>query len=220
MGGPKGYAAVVSPLAVLAFLLGALLVARALLSAVRTFVLPRASNDAVSRSTFRVTRRAFQLVAGPGRSYASRDRILAYYGPISLVVLPAVWVSLVLAGYTLIFWADGLDPYDAFVASGSSLLTLGFDRPTRAAAGDLLAFSEAVIGLGLIALLISYLPTIYGGFSRRELLVSLLEVRADSPRRRSCSSRDSTDSTGSPASGRCGSAGSSGSPMWRSHTPR
>jgi hypothetical protein len=29
--------------------------------------------------------------------------------------------------------------------------------------------------------LVSYLPTIYGSFSRRELLVNLLEVRADSP---------------------------------------
>jgi len=30
-------------------------------------------------------------------------------------------------------------------------------------------------------MLIAYLPTIYGAFSRRELLVNLLEVRADSP---------------------------------------
>ena len=37
------------------------------------------------------------------------------------------------------------------------------------------------MGLALVALLISYLPTIYGAFSRRELLVSMLEVRADSP---------------------------------------
>ncbi len=46
---------------------------------------------------------------------------------------------------------------------------------------SLAAFSEAALGLILVALLISYLPTIYGAFSRRELLVNLLEVRADSP---------------------------------------
>ena len=44
-----------------------------------------------------------------------------------------------------------------------------------------LVFSEATLGLILVAMLISYLPTIYGSFSRRELLVNLLEVRADSP---------------------------------------
>src|SRR5262249_13734367 len=65
-------------------------------------------------------------------------------------------------------------------ASGSSLLTLGFLRPPTAA-GEVLAFLEAAIGLALLALLVSYLPTIYASFSRRELLVNLLEVRADSP---------------------------------------
>ncbi len=39
----------------------------------------------------------------------------------------------------------------------------------------LTVFSEAAIGLILIALLISYLPTMYGAFSRRETSVTLLE---------------------------------------------
>ena len=78
------------------------------------------------------------------------------------------------------FWALGLPAGDALVVSGSSLLTLGFDRPA-VSGGEFLAFAEAAIGLALVALLVSYLPTIYGSFSRRELLVNLLEVRADSP---------------------------------------
>src|SRR3712207_273779 len=68
----------------------------------------------------------------------------------------------------------------AFILSGSSLLTLGFER-----VNDLpditLTFLEAILGLGLVALLISYLPTIYGAFSRREQQVALLESRAGSP---------------------------------------
>jgi hypothetical protein len=170
----------VDPVAVIAFVIGALLVARAILSAVRTFVLPRASNDAVARFVFHATRRAFDLIAGPSKPYATRDRFMAYFGPVSLVVLPGCWLAIVLLGYTAMFWAIGVAPYDAFVASGSSLLTLGFMHPVRPGA-DILAFSEATIGLGLVALLVSYLPTIYGAFSRRELLVNLLEVRADSP---------------------------------------
>ena len=38
-----------------------------------------------------------------------------------------------------------------------------------------------MIGLGLVALLISYLPSIYGAFARRERMVGLLEGRAGSP---------------------------------------
>jgi hypothetical protein len=38
-----------------------------------------------------------------------------------------------------------------------------------------------MIGLMLVALLIAYLPTIYGAFSRREAVVAQLEVRAGSP---------------------------------------
>ena len=171
----------VSPLDVAVFVLGALFVARTILSALRTFVLPRASNDFVARLVFHWTRRAFDLVAGPSKPYGTRDRLMAYFGPVSLVVLPGVWLVLVGIGYTAMFWAIGVRPvYDALVASGSTLLTLGFVRPDRPG-GDVLAFSEATIGLGLVALLISYLPTIYGAFSRRELLVNLLEVRADSP---------------------------------------
>jgi hypothetical protein len=38
-----------------------------------------------------------------------------------------------------------------------------------------------MIGLILVALLISYLPTIYSAFAHRENLVNKLEVRAGSP---------------------------------------
>ena len=44
-----------------------------------------------------------------------------------------------------------------------------------------LSFLEAAIGLGVVALMISYLPTIYGAFARREALVGMLEVRVGSP---------------------------------------
>jgi hypothetical protein len=169
-----------APIDVVVFVAGALLVARAILSALRTFVLPRASNDAVARIVFHATRRAFDLLAGPSKPYARRDRLMAYFGPVSLIVLPGTWLVIVIVGYTAMFWAVGVPFYDAFAASGSSLLTLGFVRPGLPGT-DILAFSEAIIGLGLVALLISYLPTIYGAFSRRELLVTLLEVRADSP---------------------------------------
>ncbi len=44
-----------------------------------------------------------------------------------------------------------------------------------------MAFLEGMVGLILLALLISYLPTMYSSFSRREAQVALLAVRAGSP---------------------------------------
>ena len=164
----------------LVFALGAVGAIRVVLSAVRTFVVPRGDNDALTRIAFRATRRVFDRIANPSRSYEARDRIMAYYGPIALVLLPVWWLIILAACFAAMFWAIGVETGEAILVSGSSLLTLGFERPP-VAGGELLSFAEAAIGLALVALLISYLPTIYAAFSRRELLVRLLEVRADSP---------------------------------------
>jgi len=64
--------------------------------------------------------------------------------------------------------------------SGSALFTLGFIRPPDLPS-NVLSFLEAAVGLSLLGLLIAYLPTIYGAFSRREVQVAQLEVRAGSP---------------------------------------
>jgi len=45
----------------------------------------------------------------------------------------------------------------------------------------ILAFSEATLGLGIVALLITFLPSIYAAFAQRETEVALLETGAGSP---------------------------------------
>lgn len=64
--------------------------------------------------------------------------------------------------------------------SGSSLLTLGF-ASVDTVFTRVLAFSEAALGLVLLALMIAFLPSMYSTFSKRETQVALLEVRAGSP---------------------------------------
>ena len=66
------------------------------------------------------------------------------------------------------------------MTSGSSLFTLGFERPPDLPSA-FAAFAEAAIGLSLLALLIAYLPTIYSTFSRREVAVTDLAIRAGTP---------------------------------------
>jgi hypothetical protein len=168
-------------LQIVVFLLGLAAVAGTILSAMRTFVLPRSARDVLTAAVFIATGYVFGLATRRATSYNDRDRIMALYAPVSLLLLPLTWLALVLAGYTAMFWAVGVQPLEnAFRISGSSLLTLGF-APADGLLKTLMMFSEASIGLFLVALLISYLPTMYSAFSRRESAVTMLEVRAGSP---------------------------------------
>jgi hypothetical protein len=163
------------------FILGILIVAVTLLSAIRTFVLPRSAPDPLTRLVFRIIRKVFDLRLRWVKSYRARDRIMAYYAPISLLCLLPVWLTLVNAGYTCMYWAVGaLSWFEAFRVSGSSLLTLGFASMDEVPS-FILEFTEATIGLILVAILIAYLPTMYSAFQRRETAVALLEVRAGNP---------------------------------------
>lgn len=160
---------------------GVVLVLGTLSSALKTVVVPRAYQARLTRAHFLLWRRLFDRIARPNRPYAVRDRVMAPYAPLGLVTLPGVWVGLIVLGFSLIDWGTGVHPFsEAFVTSGSSLLTLGFVRPSGTARVAV-SFLEAGIGLGLVTLMISYLPTIYSAFSRREALVGLLEVRAGMP---------------------------------------
>lgn len=77
---------------------GALLVLVALDSAVRTFVLPRGVVVPYSRLVFVAVRRLFDLRLRFARSYEARDRVMAMYAPLTLLVLPATWLVLVITG--------------------------------------------------------------------------------------------------------------------------
>ena len=165
----------------LSFPFGLTIVLFTLSSAIRSFVLPRSSRDPITRFIFRNSRRVFHWFTWKSTTYAQRDRIMALYAPVTLVMLPAVWLALVAVGYTFMYWSAGIPRLgDAFKLSGSSLLTLGFEY-SELPVSIFLELSEATIGLVLVALLIAYLPTMYSAFSQRESAVAMLEVRAGSP---------------------------------------
>jgi hypothetical protein len=166
--------------AALAFALGATVVGATTLSAVETIVVPRAFQTRLTRWVFRAVFLLFRVRGKRATTYEERDRAMALYGPVSLLVLAVSWLVSVGLGYTSMFWALGARPVRlAFTLSGSSLFTLGFAAPHDLPA-TALAFSEATFGIGLLALLISYLPSIYASFSRREAAVAALDVRAGS----------------------------------------
>ncbi len=160
---------------------GAAAITVTLASALQTVVVPRAGVTRLTWIHFAWIRKVFDAFANPRRSFASRDRVLAIYAPLALVTLPAVWVTLVVAGFALVFWGTGVNPLsEAIAISGSSLTTLGFERPDGLGR-EIVSVVEAALGLGLVALLISYLPSIYAAFQRRERVVGGLQARAGLP---------------------------------------
>ena len=166
---------------VLAFLTGFVVIVLTLSSALSTFVLPRGVRSQLNRIVFGLLRRLFDFLLHFAKRYEVRDAIMAYYAPLGLMLLLPTWYILILTGYAAIYWSLGAgDLFAVFRLSGSSLFTLGFDI-SKTPLITAVAFSEAMLGLMLVGLLIAYLPTMYSAFSRREQVVNMLEVRAGSP---------------------------------------
>jgi len=162
---------------------GVALIGTVLDSALRTFVLPRAASTALTRFVFVAIRRVFDLFASESRTYETRDRIMALYPLFGLFGLVFTWMILMIVGFTLVYHG-AIDVHSwrrAFELSGSSFFTLGFALTPGGVPSYIVTFIEAASGLGILALLIAYLPTIYGAFSRRELAVTQLATRAGTP---------------------------------------
>lgn len=166
---------------VLFFMLGVLVVGWTLLSAMRTVVLPRGAHVLLTQMVFQSLRLLFFPLARRLRPFVWWDHLLALFAPIGLLLLPVVWLLLIMGAFACMFWALGVTSWhDALSLSGSSLLTLGFAQP-KDTPTTVLSFSEAILGLGIVSLLITYLPTLYNAFSRREKMVTRLARRIGSP---------------------------------------
>ncbi len=167
---------------VLVAVVGGFAVSWSLLEAIRAFVVPRGvqlRSRVVFYWVFRLLHFVTRLRGAVEREAV--DGIMVYGAPIAVLGLPLLWLITTLLGFAGIFWAiDGGGFGNAVVVSGSSLFTLGFERPDGVG-GAIAAFADATIGLGLLALVISYLPTLNAAFSRRESVVAMLDTRAGSP---------------------------------------
>ena len=163
---------------VAAALFGVAWVFAVLISALETVVLPRDGSTRISRCVFSV---ADRILVHRWRNAELRANLRGLYAPVALVSLPLVWMLSVTFGFAFIFWSISHDTAQrAFEISGSSLFTLGFAEP-EGSARIWLTFVEATIGLGLVALLISYLPTIYAAHHEREKGISVLKPFAGTP---------------------------------------
>src|SRR5579871_1015572 len=161
--------------------------------AFETIILPRRVTRPIRlvRMFYRVTWRFWSSVNRLFRSPKLREAHLSYYGPLSLLGLFATWAFLLILGFAMLHWSAGsainvpnqvptfrTDLY----LSGTTFFTLGLgDVTPRTALAKAITVIEGGTGFGFLGLMISYLPTLYGAFSQRELNISLLDARAGSP---------------------------------------
>ena len=179
-----------TPLAWLELTAGIGLVALACWDMFHTVILPRASATRITVAR-RLTRLFWPLwrrrALGLSRS-TSREQALGSFGPLGVVIALAVWISLLITGFGLAFHAlaDQIRPQPDFAAAmylaGASVLTIGFgDVTPDGVTSRVLAVFAAGLGLGTMALGVTYLFALYGSFQRRETLVVRLEARAGAP---------------------------------------
>jgi Ion channel len=174
---------------VLAALAGLALVLIAAGDAVSTLVTTRRRRGRhwPTPTYYRLTWRAWRAV---GRRVGPevREGFLGVYGPLSLLGLLVMWVVLLVAGWGFIWWGlrsavTGVDGYlDAVYFAGVGFFTVGFgDLVPTGGLARLLVLVEAFMGLVTMALVIGYLPTLYGAYSRRELQLLALDDLSDEP---------------------------------------
>jgi hypothetical protein len=167
---------------ILALVAGVAVVVTVIGSAARTVVLPDGRTPRMARATFAVAAlvgRTMARLVGDGHR---RHVVLSATPAFALLAMPVIWLGGAMAGFTLVFFALEEGGWRAaYRAAGSSLLTLGFasfeDLPGLTA-----AFLAAAISISILALLIvTYLPTLYSVYSRREAITTAFETSAGEP---------------------------------------
>jgi hypothetical protein len=172
---------------------GSAIVLIVLWDAFETVILPRrvTRDFRLTRLFYRPTWQVWTFIARRIHSVKVRESYLSYFGPLSLLTLFGFWALGLVLGFALVHWAArsangapgmlGTFRADLYL-SGSTFFTLGLGdvTPQTTLARTLTVF-ESGIGLGFLAIVIAYLPTLYGAFSQREVNISLLDARAGSP---------------------------------------
>jgi len=181
----------VSALDVIEIVAGALLVVAALIDLFQTVVLPRPAIGLIRVARFIYPRiwRLWRWVWGRVGRLQSRETMLAVFGPLSVLVLLAVWGVSIFVGYALMYQGLGdqlLPRPDGFLTylyfSALSLCTVAFgDYVPVGHAARALVVTEAATGLGLVALVISLLFQLFSSFQRRESAVVALDALAGAP---------------------------------------
>lgn len=169
------------------------LILMVLLDAFESIILPRRVTRRLrfSRAFYRNSWRIWAFVAGRIEKPKRRETFLSTFGPLSLLMLIAVWAVTLIFAFGLLQWSLGSaitapdnqpSLFNDLYLSGTTFFTLGYgDVVPRDTLARIVAVAEAGMGFAFLAAVIGYLPVIYSAFSRREVVITLLDSRAGSP---------------------------------------
>ncbi|MEM7325813.1 MAG: potassium channel family protein [Actinomycetota bacterium] len=170
-------------MATLAVLLGVVLVGSVTADMVNTLV-----TTTTWRGRFWLTSILYRRTWWILRAFATtmgRDRLtealLGFFAPVSVLLLLVAWVTQQIIGFGLIWWGvggiDGAESlFDAIYYSGVVYFTLGFGEVVPSATVPRVgALFEALSGVLTTALVIGYLPSLYGAYSHREQRLMTLD---------------------------------------------
>jgi hypothetical protein len=178
------------PMEAVAFALGILLLALAFWDLFETVVVPRPTPGwfRIGRYLVRGSWRGLRAIhdGRPGRSY---DRVLGLFAPAATMALLAAWLVALIFGYGLVLFAlrDELRPVPPDLGStlyfaATSVLTLGFgDIVAIGGPARIIIAIAAISGLGVVALVVTFLFSLYASYQRREVQVVVLEAAAGAP---------------------------------------
>ncbi|MGH9446170.1 MAG: potassium channel family protein, partial [Terriglobia bacterium] len=177
----------------LAAIAGLVLLAGILFDAFETIILPRRVTRyfRLTRLFFRYTWRPWAALARRMRPSRRRETFLSYFGPLSLLQLFLVWTIGLIVAFALLHWAAGSAvnagnrppsfTTDLYL-SGTTFFTLGIgDVTPRSELARFITVVESGTGFGVLAIVIAYLPVLYGAFSQREVNITLMDAHAGSP---------------------------------------
>jgi hypothetical protein len=160
---------------------GFVLIVGMLSDAVATLIVTQGSSGLwrPTRLFYAATWRAARALSArlPDRS---GEYVLNVYPALSLLGLLVLWLAGLMIGWALVYWGldqqvGGTRDWGTIVYyAGTSLVTPVFGS-AHGALVRMLTLLETLTGLVTIALLISYLPALYGSYSRREARLLTLD---------------------------------------------
>ena len=172
-------------------LLGLVLLGAIVWDAIETVLVPRriGRRFRITRGFYIVTWRSWRALVAPVQRAGRREAILGVYGPLSLVMLLALWATALIVAFAMMGWAVQTHAETArrglpllLYMSGETFFTLGYGDFTHASAlGRFLSVLEGGLGFGFLGTVVGYLPTMYSAFSSREIEISLMDAHAGSP---------------------------------------
>jgi Ion channel len=173
----------------LLFVVGLVLLGIVLWDIFQTIVVPRPSPGRIrlARYLIRPIWRAWRAIGTRGGSAA--DWFLGLFAPGTAILLFVFWLAVIILADGLMLYAlraevtpppAGL--LDALYFAGTSVLTLGFGEiVANGAVSRVVVLVAAATGLGVVALVITFIFSLFASYQRREVLVVKLSARAKAP---------------------------------------